>query len=594
MPDNIDVPVLIVGAGGAGLTASMLLSDLGIETYTITYADSTSILPKAHVLQQRAMEAFRSCGVADDIYAKSAPPEAIAATAWYAGVVGDRPDAGRLIGKQQCWGAGGRDAEWSLASPCDQANLPQIRLEPILRMHAEAKAPGSIHFGHELIGLVQDDMGATATVRVKSSGEVYTVRARYVLGCDGGRFVGSQIGVELEGIRDIASIATVYFSADLSQWVRDPDVLLRWIWLPAAGDMATLAPMGPDHWGPDSEEWVCHRNYAIDDPRRLDDGAVVADMLEAFGLPDLDPTVHLVTRWSFEALVAPRFRVGWTFLLGDAAHRHGPTSGLGLTTAIQDARNIAWKIAAVLKGQASDALLDTYEVERKPVAERNVQRSTENAIHHAEIGMALGLSRDQSAEQNWAQIERLWKDGVDNAEYRRRVRSALALQSTEFNEHNVEYGYRYESGAVVPDDAVPPLSVDPVRVYVPSTYPGGPVPHAWLTDENGELTAVMDLIRPGEFLLIASEHGDDWISAAKAVSEQTGLGVRGVRLGHADGDYFDVRLSWLRRREVGDDGAVLVRPDGVVAWRSFDKPVDPSRALREAIDTVLSTTKVMS
>jgi 2,4-dichlorophenol 6-monooxygenase len=585
---DIEVPVLIVGAGGAGLTASMLLSDLGVDTLTISNAPSTSVLPKAHVLQQRSMEIYRKAGVADDIYEAGTPPQNMAATAWYAGFVGDDPNYGRLIAKQEAWGAGGADPAWVMASPCRQTNLPQIRLEPILRKHAEAKAPGSIRFGHELLELKQDAEGVTALVRVVETGDTYNVRTQYLLGADGGRTVGNQVGIELQGMRNILYSVSVHFSADLSRWSTDPDVLIRWMWPPHVGLLALLVPMGPKKWGPDSEEWVFHLNYAADDKRIFDDEAMIADMVRVLGVPDLDPDVHLITRWSFEALVAPKFRAGRVFLMGDAAHKHGPTGGLGLNTAIQDAQNIAWKLAAVLNGSASDMLLDTYEAERQPVAARNVQRSTDNAMHHMAIGAALGMDPTSSEEANWAQLRRLWSDAPEDAEYRRQVQEALAFQSQEFNEHNTEYGYRYASTAVISDGTDAPTPADEVRVYEPSTYPGSPVPHAFLTGQQGEEVALVDLIDPGAFLLIAGETGQQWVDAAASVSAARGTPIHAVRIGHAAGDYRDHRLSWLRSREVSGDGAVLVRPDGVVAWRSDALATNPREVLSGAIASVLS------
>ena len=587
MFSDIEVPVLIVGAGGAGLTASMLLSDLGVESLTVSNAPGTSVLPKAHVLQQRSMEIYRKAGAADDIYAAGTPPQNMAATAWYAGLVGEDPNYGRVIAKQENWGAGGADPEWLIASPCRQTNLPQIRLEPILRKHAESKAPGSIRFGHELLEFTQDDDGVSATVRVNETGEQYTVRAKYLLGADGGRTVGQQVGIELEGMRNILYSVSVHFSADLSKWSTDPDVLIRWMWPPHVGLLALLVPMGPDNWGPNSEEWVFHLNYAADDKRIFDDEAMIADMLRVLGIPDLNPNVHLITRWSFEALVAPKFRAGRVFLLGDAAHKHGPTGGLGLNTAIQDSQNIAWKIAAVLNGTATDALLDTYEAERQPVAARNVQRSTENAMHHMAIGAALGMDPTAGEEANWAQLRRMWSDAPEDADYRRQVYEALAFQSQEFNEHNTEYGYRYTSSAVISDGTEPPANVDEVRIYQPSTYPGGPVPHAFLTDQNGQHIALTDLIEPGSFLLISGEAGDQWVDAAASVSAKRGVPVRGIRIGHVAGDFRDHRLSWLRRREVSAEGAVLVRPDGVVAWRSSEMVSSPEATLQDVLSRVL-------
>jgi 2,4-dichlorophenol 6-monooxygenase len=577
------VPVLIVGGGGAGLTASMLLTQLGVETQLVSALPTTSVLPKAHVLNQRCMETFTDVGVADAIYAKSTPAEQMRRTAYYAGFAGPDPAYGSQIGSLECWGAGGLDPDWASASACRQANLPQIRLEPILKARAEALAPGRVCFHHELVDLTQDGDGVTATIRDKDADETYAVRAQYLLACDGGRSVGPKLGVAMEGPRDLFRVVSVYMSADLSRFARDPDVLIRWIWLPSLGVMGTLVPMGPDHWGPDSEEWVFHLNYENQDTRALDDAAVVANMKRALGLPDLDAKVHVVSRWSIEGILADRFRVGRVFLVGDAAHRHPPTGGLGLTSAVHDAQNLCWKVAAVLRGDASDALLDSYEPERRGADARNVERSLENGMNHLTVAQAIGLSGANGADANWAALERALAPG----EQRRRVLAAIATQSMEFREHAVEFGYAYASGAVVSDGTPAPPPLDPIRVYVPSTRPGAPLPHAWLDDPDGERVAIARLVRPGRFLLIAGEDGHAWCEAAAALAEERSLPLDAVRIGHLDGDYRDPRCAWLARREIGPRGAVLVRPDRFVGWRSLDACPDPAAALDAALARIL-------
>ena len=197
------VPVLIVGGGGAGLSASMILSTLGVESLLVSGLPTTSILPKAHVLGQRTMEIFTEVGVADEIYSRSTPQANLAATGFYAGVRGSNPNAGRLIGKLDLWGAGNRDPEYVDASPCPTANLPQIRLEPVLKAHAEKLNPGSVRFHHELVGLEQDGSGVRSTIRDHRTGEDYEVRSQYVIAADGGRTVGGMVGIQLEGQRNI-------------------------------------------------------------------------------------------------------------------------------------------------------------------------------------------------------------------------------------------------------------------------------------------------------------------------------------------------------------------------------------------------------
>ncbi len=245
---NEEVPVLIVGGGGAGLTASMLLARQGVEHLLVSAAPRTSDLPKAHVLNQRAMEVLDDVGVADAIARRGTPAAQMAATAYYAGFAGPGPEYGRRLARLESWGAGGADENWRAASPWRQLNLPQIRLEPLLKARADELSPGRIRFGHELVDLAQDDEGVRATVRDNDSGRRYVVRCQYLLGADGGRRVPGLVGITYEGLGVITQTATLHVSADFSSWAGDPDVLIRWIFSPQAGAMVVMVPMGPDQW----------------------------------------------------------------------------------------------------------------------------------------------------------------------------------------------------------------------------------------------------------------------------------------------------------------------------------------------------------
>ncbi|MFD8308417.1 FAD-dependent monooxygenase [Streptomyces sp. NPDC059690] len=586
--NDLDVPVLIVGGGGAGLTASMLLSRMGIESLLVTAWPSTSVLPKAHVLNQRAMEVMRDAGVADTIYAASTPAEQMSHTAWYAGLAGDHEDYGRRVARMEAWGAGGRSPEWLAASPERQANLPQIRLEPVLRARAEELAPARVRFHHELTGITQADEGVTATVADRDTGETYRVRSRYLLGCDGGRTVGPALGIVQEGVRDLARVVSFHISADLSRWAHDPEVLIRWLWLPGLGIPGVLVPMGPDHWGPESEEWVFHLNYGPDDGRALDDESVLADLRTGLGLREEDLTVHMISRWTLEGVVADRYRVGRILIAGDAAHRHPPTGGLGLTSAMHDVQNLTWKLAAVLNGHAGDALLDTYETERRPADATNVQRSLENAMNHIAINALFGGGPEAGEEENWRQARRLWSGNPADADFRRTFLAAVAAQSMEFNELGVEFGYTYDSAAVVPDGTPAPENPDPVRVYRPAARPGHPLPHAWLEDLDGHRVALARLVRPGRLLLIAGEDGQAWCEAAEKIAAEGGLPVDAIRVGHVDGDYRDLRSTWTAARGHTPHGAVLVRPDRFIGWRAHGQATDPVAELTTALNTLLA------
>lgn len=581
-----EVPVLIVGGGGAGLTASMLLAGLGVPALLVSALPETSALPKAHVLNLRAMEIMQDVGAAAEIERLSTPPEAMAATAFYAGVTGG-DGYGRRIKRIECWGAGGADENWASASPARDANLPQIRLEPVLRARAEQLSPGRVRFGHELVDLSQDERGASALIREREGGREYTVRAQYVIGADGGRTIPGMVGIDYEGLGVLTNTATVHVSADFSHLLGDEDVLLRWCLSPQAGTGVVLVPMGPEDWGTRSQEWVIHLNYLADDPRAQSDEAVESDVRAAMGIGEHPMQIHMITRWTLEGVLASRFRAGRVLLAGDAAHRHPPTGGLGLTSAMHDVQNLCWKLAAVIAGHAGDALLDTYEAERRPVDARNIQRSLENAVNHVQINLALGVTPENSEQQNWQNLQRMWSGRPEDEQVRKEVLRLMRASSMEFCELNVEYGYAYDSPAVVPDGSEPTPNPDDVRIYMPSTRPGSPLPHAWVEDEEGERRPIKDLVLPGRFLLIAGEEGGSWCEAARELAA-AGVPLDAVSIGHLDGDLFDPRCTWLARRGIGADGAVLVRPDRFIAWRCIGAHADPAGELAQALGAVLA------
>ncbi len=584
-----DVAVLIVGGGGAGLTASMLLARAGVDHVLVSALPTTSILPKAHVLNQRTMEILEDAGVAGAIAQRSTPAANMAATAFYAGLTGPTAEYGRRIARLECWGAGGSDESWSAASSWRQLNLPQIRLEPLMKAQAEALAPGRIRFGHELTALEQDGEGVRALIRENASGREYVVRCDYLIGADGGRTVPGLIGVAHGGLGHVTETATMHVAADFSALAQDDDVLIRWLLCPQTGVMVVMVPMGPERWGPASEEWVIHINYPVDDPRAQSDEQVEADVRASLGIPEVPMEIRKITRWSVEAVMAERYSQGRVFLVGDAAHRHPPTGGLGLTSAVQDVHNLTWKLAAVLHGHAAPALLETYEPERRPSLERNAQRSLENAINHfMMIGPAVGVSHEHTEEQNLANLRRLWSGEPQDAEHRAAALRAIRAQSMEFNEHNVEYGYGYESAAIVPDGTPAPISPDEIRIYRPSTRPGAPLPHAWIDDEDGNRRPIKDLVRPGRFLLIAGEDGRAWCQAAAQLASEANVPIDALRIGHLDGDLYDPRCMWLRHRQISSEGAILVRPDRFIAWRHPIAAENPRAALAGALSQVLA------
>lgn len=325
---DLDVPVLIVGGGPAGLTAVMELARRGVEGLLVERRGFTTHFPRAHLLNMRTMETFHDVGVAEQIYAESPPEDRWHKVAWYTSLAGPTPLHGRKIGEVPAWGGGADTVRYAAASPRRFANLPQLRLDTILWEHADRAWPGRVLSQHELVALDYDEDGATATIRDLARERTLRVRARYVIAADGGRTCANLLGVTMHGPRSLLDIVSIHFSADLSAYADEEALLTYFISPSGQGSFAgALLGLGPDRWGAESPQWALSLAYRMDDPAGQDDAALVARAVDLIGVPDLEMSVHSVSHWQFEGVVADRFRAGPILLAGDAAHRHPPTGG---------------------------------------------------------------------------------------------------------------------------------------------------------------------------------------------------------------------------------------------------------------------------
>eukprot|EP01037_Dinobryon_pediforme_P035436 gene35436-41818_t len=279
-----------------------------------------------------------------------------------------------------------------------------MHLEPILKARAEALAPGRVRFNQRCVSLEQDATGVTARILDRGTGETYAVRARYDIASDGRKSVGQMVGIAMQAQGAALRMASVHFAADLSPWVTGPDVMTRFMINPDFGGSwasGVLMPEGPTQWGHKSEQWLLHTRYPFDDGSPLDE-AWLRDRLDKFiGVPGLEPHVHNITEWDLGIFLAERYREGRIFLAGDSCHQHPPTGGLGMNSGVQDVYNLCWKLVEGMAGRAGDGLLDTYEVERRPVAANNVRVAMDNAMKHFEIDKALGLDAAKTPAENW-------------------------------------------------------------------------------------------------------------------------------------------------------------------------------------------------
>ncbi|MFE1441654.1 FAD-dependent monooxygenase [Streptomyces sp. NPDC058739] len=585
----IEVPVLIVGGGGCGLSASVFLSDHGVGHLLVERRPDTSKLPKAHYVNQRTMEIFRQHGLEGSVAEQAATPEQFGKVRWQTTLTGGQPLDARVIHEMDGFGGGALRETYEAAGPALPAKLPQLRLEPILRRHAEERNPGRVLFGHELTTLTDQGDKVVAEIRDTVTGEITTVEAQYVIGADGGRTVGDAVGAQLQGLPALFDATTVYFSADLSE-VWNGGSLITWFLNPYRQDFSSaLIEMGPT-WGKHCEEWGIHLSLAGVD--REDEQAVAARIREVLGLPELELTLHQVTSWTVEAVLAEHYRYGRVLLAGDAAHRQPPAVGLGLNTGIQDAHNLAWKLAAVVKGSAPDSLLDTYEAERRPVGQFNLGWAMSAASNHTVvIDAAVGLGQHVPPERRVPVFFGYFAPTPTGVAQRARAAEIFATHRGECQAHDVEIGFAYEAGAVVADGSNPPARAPLGDVYRATTRPGHRLPHAWL-EHAGQRVSTLDLAGTETgFVLITGADGSAWAEAAAQVAEKFSVPIVTARVG--DGaEYTDADGAWAGVREITDGGAVLVRPDNHVAFRSVDAAEDPAAALADALSQVLDRSAV--
>jgi 2-polyprenyl-6-methoxyphenol hydroxylase-like FAD-dependent oxidoreductase len=262
--------------------------------------------------------------------------------------------------------------EAAQVSPVAPACAPQDHLEPVLLRHLESLRPATVRFGAELVDLAAGERGVLARIRDARSGRVETVAARYLVGADGVRSrVRDALGVRMDGPGLLADRVAVLFRAPLWERIERPHHVLYPITHPQAE--GTFVPAGRgDRW-----VYALAGEPGVPPSRASEHGAIVARIRTAAGIPELEPRIEHIGRVRYVAELSDRFRTGCAFLAGDAAHRFTPRGGTGMNTAIRDGHDIGWKLAWVLKGWAGDELLDTYEKERRSVAEHNMRRSSD-------------------------------------------------------------------------------------------------------------------------------------------------------------------------------------------------------------------------
>ncbi|KAK5215635.1 hypothetical protein LTR96_011218 [Exophiala xenobiotica] len=526
------------------------------------------------------MEVLRDAGLEPELDKIACPASEMQHTSWLNTLAGE--EYGRL------WAWGNKPeqkGDYEAASPCAMSDLPQSLLEPVLVQEAE-KAGAQFRFYTEFVKFDETADGIQTVLRDRSSNKEYIINSRYLIGCDGARSAVLQsLDIPVIG-RQINTAFNVHIKADLTKYLSHRPGSLNWVLNPDAPDWSAVGNFRMVRpWN----EFVVSMHPATKDLGTFQPSteAILKRLSQMIGDDSIEIEVISSFSWTINDQVAERWQKGRVLCIGDATHRHPPINGLGSNTCISDAFNLAWKLAYVLKGWASPSILETLTLERKPVGDGIVRRANEGMEAHRRIWSIIGLDPETRRKAT----ELLASDSNEGAQMRIRFREALEMTDDEVQALGIQQNQVYlDSPATVvePGDNAPDFGhLNAIKQVKISTFPGYHLPHVWLA-ANGQSKRVstLDLAGHGDFTLFTGIGGDAWVTAARAISKPDGPVIKAFKVGFRC-DYMDCYREWVRVRGVGEKGAILVRPDHFVAWRSMDLVADPEAKLSSMLKRIL-------
>ncbi|KAF7198584.1 2,4-dichlorophenol 6-monooxygenase [Pseudocercospora fuligena] len=589
LPGSIGTDLLIIGAGPAGASLAAFLSRYGLKGMMISAGPGTADTPRAHITNLSALDAFRDIDLADECYRLGHQGEHTRHYRWCETLAGEE------YARLWSWGNDPkRKGDYERASPNPGIlDLPQTVLEPMLVRFATNHG-WRVQFNQELISFHErvDADGKhviVALVKDRLRDVEYHITCRYLFGADGGRsVVASQLGLPFNKTPGEGTAWNVLVKSDIGHLMQSREGNLHWNlrlqrndpWMvntrmvkPWNEWLMAVLPKDPFTPAPEysAEEWK----------------DVWRDLV---GDPDIEVEVLKISKWAVNEVCAEKYSNGRVLCLGDAVHRHPPTNGLGSNTCVGDAFNLAWKINLVMKGVADESLLETYSIERQPVAAEVVKITNVHLRHHVAVWQILGVmppGPDWTLEKATAGLKIMEEDSEAGRQARTMFRDTFLSVEHETHALGLEMGQRYVSNAVVKHEGESEWQLegkekeDPILFYESSTYPGRRLPHMWLSTRSADKKiSTHDLAGKGKFSLMTGIGGGRWKEAAKIIEQELELPINCFSIGLGQ-DWEDLYFDWSLKRGIEEDGAVLVRPDLFVAWRAPSCPTTLEEAKRE-------------
>jgi 2-polyprenyl-6-methoxyphenol hydroxylase-like FAD-dependent oxidoreductase len=551
--EEVEFPVLIVGGSLVGLSTALFLASHGVESLVVERHSGTAIHPRAGHFNLRTLEVLRSAGLEDAVRRKSReqyPPD------------GGISNVESLAGREIATYFTDLNAGVAEFSPTIRLFINQDALEPILRARAE-ELGARTRYRTECTALEQDDDGVSAMLTDVAAGTSSRVRARYAVAADGNRSpVRSRLGIQMRGHGVLSNSITIYFRAerDLAPLLAGRNQGVHYVTNPALRGFFRLDRTGNGGFlvvnlVGDTARPEIVAAYPEAPWANVAEGITGERALEllraAIGVPGMPLVIEDIAPWQAVADVAERYDGGRVFLAGDAAHVVPPNGGFGGNTGVHDAHNLAWKLALVLKGTAGPGLLATYDAERRPVGEFTVEQSY--ARYVTRVAPYLGTAGAQPA------VDDLY----------------------------LELGYRYASAAVIAEAGEQPEEGELAHRHPRDCrgQPGSRAPHVWLR-RRGDRVSALDLFG-GNFVLLAGPRGGAWRGAARHAARLLGAGIDAYLVNDEAGELADAGSVFCAAYGIGQDGAVLVRPDGFIAWRAPDGAGASAEAVTAALSRVL-------